>query len=320
MKLVQFKKPNGKLQTGMVQGDRIQLLRGEPSLYELVMAHFKSDRTLEQEVHELIEEKWEDYGTLIANNWLEAPISHPDPYRTWVTGTGLTHLGSATSRDTMHQKLKQSDPDELTDSMKMFQMGLKGGKMVDDTPGVQPEWFYKGNGLMVVAPGRPLISPSFALDGGEEPEIAGIYVNRPDGTPFRVGFAIGNEFSDHKMEKINYLYLAHSKLRQSSFGPEILLGELPKHLVGTSRVKEGSNVIWEKEFLTGEANMSHSIRNLEYHHFKYDLFRQAGDVHVHYFGTSVVSFADGIEVRNGQLFEIDIPELGRPLVNPFQQV
>jgi hypothetical protein len=220
----------------------------------------------------------------------------------------------------MHQKLASSDPDELTDSMKMFQMGLEGGKMNNGEPGVQPEWFYKGNGLCVVPSGKPLVSPSFALDGGEEPELAGLYLIDPDGKPFRAGFAIGNEFSDHKMEKINYLYLAHSKLRQSAYGPEMLISELPDHLQGRSAIKRGNAVIWEKEFLTGNANMSHNIENLEHHHFKYELFRQPGDVHVHYFGTAVASFADGIVVQDGDRFEISIPEFGKPLVNPLKQL
>ena len=52
--------------------------------------------------------------------------------------------------------------------------------------------------------------------------------------------------------------------------------------------------LWEKPFLTGEANMSHTLANLEHHHFKYALFRRPGDVHVHFFGTATLSFADGI--------------------------
>ncbi|MCC5935812.1 MAG: FAH family protein [Lunatimonas sp.] len=320
MRLIQFRDESNLTRVGRVSGERIQLLEGIASLYALVQTHFDTGKSLEHLVEEMIADASEDYETLLANNRLEVPLSHPDPYHTWVTGTGLTHLGSATSRDSMHQKLQLTDPDELTDSMKMVRMGLEGGKMQGEIPGVQPEWFYKGNGLMVVAPGQPLQAPAFALDGGEEPEIVGIYVNRPDGTPFRVGFAVGNEFSDHKMEKINYLYLAHSKLRPCSYGPEILIGELPKHLVGTCSVKEGTRTIWEKEFLTGEANMSHNIQNLEHHHFKYELFRQPGDVHVHYFGTSVLSFADGISLRDGQRFEIEIPSLGKPLINPFKQL
>ena len=38
--------------------------------------------------------------------------------------------------------------------------------------GVQPEWFYKGDGSCIVGTGAPLLSPDFALDGSEEPEIA----------------------------------------------------------------------------------------------------------------------------------------------------
>src|SRR3546814_3844378 len=60
-----------------------------------------------------------------------------------------------------------------TDSMKMFLMGVDGGKPADGGIGVQPEWFYKGDGAALIAPGAPLPSPDFALDAGEEPEIAG---------------------------------------------------------------------------------------------------------------------------------------------------
>lgn len=98
--------------------------------------------------------------------------------------------------------------------------------------GVQPEWFYKGNGTTAVAPGEPLVSPSFAEDGGEEPEMAGIYVISDKGVPFRLGFAVANEFSDHKTERVNYLWLAHSKLRQASFGPKSASARLPRIFAG----------------------------------------------------------------------------------------
>lgn len=128
-------------------------------------------------------------------------------------------------------------------------------------PGVQPEWFYKGNGTQAVAPGAALTSPSFARDGGEEPEIAGIYVIGASGVPHRIGFTLANEFSDHVTERVNYLFLAHSKLRPASFGPEIRLGDLPRDIQGTSRILRGGATLWEKPFLSGEDNMSHSIEN-----------------------------------------------------------
>ncbi|TJW21179.1 MAG: GguC protein, partial [Mesorhizobium sp.] len=68
------------------------------------------------------------------------------------------------------------------------------------------------------------------------PEVAGIYVIGDDGAPFRVGFTLSNEFSDHVTERVNYLFLAHSKLRNASFGPEILIGDLPSDVRGTSRI------------------------------------------------------------------------------------
>lgn len=244
------------------------------------------------------------------------PIHHNDPAHMHLTGTGLTHLGSASTRDAMHAEIDDAD---ATDSMKMFQMGLKDGRPKEGAIGVQPEWFYKGNGTMAVAPGQPLVSPDFALDGGEEPEIAGIYVVGPDGTPFRVGFALANEFSDHVTERMNYLFLAHSKLRPCSFGPEILVGELPADVQGTSRIVRGGETHWEKPFASGEANMSHTLANLEHHHFKYDVFCQPGDVHVHMFGTATLSFADGIKAQSGDVFEIQSPAFGMPLRNPLQE-
>ena len=57
-------------------------------------------------------------------------------------------------------------------------------------------------------------------------------------------------------------------------------------------------MLWEKPFLTGEENMCHSLDNLEYHHFKYAAHRVPGDVHLHFFGTATLSFADGIRVRS----------------------
>jgi hypothetical protein len=218
----------------------------------------------------------------------------------------------------MHQTATETREESLTDSMRIFRWGLEGGKPKSGDVGVQPEWFYKGDGSCVAAPGAPYPMPGFALDGGEEPEIAGLYIIGPDGSPYRVGFAIGNEFSDHVTERQNYLYLAHSKLRSCSYGPEALLGELPQDISGASRILRGGKIIWEKPFVSGEANMSHTIANLEHHHFKYAMFRRPADVHVHFFGTATLSFSDGLRSEQGDVFEIEAEGFGRPLRNPLQ--
>jgi len=294
------------------------LLRGSTTVYELALAAARAGTTLDHVIDERGLDETIDLAAAYADGRLHSPVSHPDPAHLHITGTGLTHLGSAATRDSMHKKLADDGEESLTDSMKMFRMGLEGGKPAAGEVGVQPEWFYKGNGIFAVAPGKPLKSPAFARDAGEEPEIAGIYVIGDDGTPFRIGFALSNEFSDHITERVNYLYLAHSKLRNASFGPEILVGPLPDDVRGTSRIKRGGKTMWEKPFLSGEGNMSHTIANLEHHHFKYGLFRQPGDVHVHMFGTATLSFADGIKAEAGDVFEIEAPAFGLPLRNPLE--
>ena len=293
------------------QGDAVRRVEGATTVLSLAQEALAAGTALADLVGRKGLGEAVDLAALAAEGALACPLTHPDPAHLHLTGTGLTHTGSAATRDAMHKGT------ELSDSMKMFNLGIEGGKPAAGEIGAQPEWFYKGNGASLAAPGDPLLSPDFALDAGEEPEIAGLYVIGEDGTPWRVGFALGNEFSDHVTERGNYLWLAHSKLRQASFGPEILVGDLPADLRGTSRIVRGGETVWEKPFLSGETNMSHSIANLEHHHFKYDLFRRPGDVHVHFFGTATLSFADEVQVADGDVFEIEAADFGLPLRNPL---
>ena len=323
MRLIQLVDDAGEARVGMIDQDgaRVRLLRSSRTTYALATTAIAANRDLEQQVAQEQGDESFDYATLLREDRVLTPLAHPDPAHLRVTGTGLTHLGSAATRDAMHQNLQDhANAGSLTDSMKVFQWGVEGGIPRQGRPGAQPEWFYKGDGSMVIAPGQALPSPDFALDGGEEPELVGLYLIGPDGTPHRLGFALGNEFSDHITERQNYLYLAHSKLRACAVGPELRTGPLPRDLSGTSRIRRGDTVLWEKTFLTGEDNICHSLENLEYHHFKYAAHRRPGDVHLHFFGTSTLSFADGIAVQPGDCFEIDLPALGAPLVNPLQTV
>jgi hypothetical protein len=315
MHLIQFEDEAGARAVAATEGGTTSVVTGAGSVYSLAREAADRGIGLRALVLEKGLGKAVDRAALARENRLLTPVDHPDPAHLYVTGTGLTHLGSASTRDAMHKSNQQQAEAPLTDSMKMFRMGLEGGKPAPGQVGVQPEWFYKGNGHTVVAPGAPIPSPAFAKDAGEEPEIAGIYLIGKDGTPFRLGFALGNEFSDHVTERVNYLFLAHSKLRFCSFGPELRVGELPGNVSGMSRILRGGKVVWEKPFLSGEDNMSHTIANLEYHHFKYDLFRQPGDIHIHMFGTATLSFADGIKTETGDVFEIEESQFGLPLRN-----
>jgi hypothetical protein len=318
MNLIQFFDHNGARAVGVVDKGETRVVNGATSVYELAQTALARHGGLAALIAEQGLGATVDRAAVLAEGRMLAPIDHPDPAHLYVTGTGLTHLGSAATRDAMHTANSGAAETGLTDTMKMFRMGLEGGKPADGFKGVQPEWFYKGNGYSVINPGHPIPSPGFALDAGEEPEIAGIYVIDQNGQPRRLGFALANEFSDHVTERVNYLYLAHSKLRACAFGPELRVGDLPAHIEGKSRIWRDGKVLWEKPFLSGEDNMSHTIANLEYHHFKYDLFRHPGDVHVHMFGTATLSFADGIKTQPDDIFEIEEAQFGAALRNPVR--
>jgi hypothetical protein len=313
LSLIQFRDIDGTRGVAAFDEAGPRRLRGIRTTLELAQTALASGRTLAQAIAAAGPSDEVDLDAVE----ILAPIDHPDSAHLIVSGTGLTHLGSAEGRDRMHRAAVENPAP--TDSMKMFLMGVGGGKPAPGQIGVQPEWFYKGDGTSLVPPGAPLVAPDFALDAGEEPEIAGVYVVDVDGSPVRIGYALGNEFSDHVTERTNYLLLAHSKLRQAALGAELLVGDLPADIRGKSRILRDGAVLWEKSFLSGEANMSHSIANLEGHHFKYALFRRPGDVHVHFFGTATLSFSDGIETKPGDVFEIEADPFRIPLRNPLER-
>jgi len=313
LRLIQLREDDGRriLAAADEQGS-VNRLEQVDSSYALAMRAIEQGRSLDELVSELLSDEVVDLRSAEAEGRLLPAIDHREPARLHLTGTGLTHLGSAEGRDKMH---KAAAAGATTDSMRMFLMGVEGGKSQDDRPGCQPEWFFKGDGGCLVGPGADLCSPDFALDGSEEPEIAGIYVIDGQGNPRRLGFALANEFSDHVTERHNYLWLAHSKLRPAALGAEILTGALPEDVRGISRILRDGEVLWEKPFLSGEANMSHSIANLEHHHFKYELCRRPGDIHVHFFGTATLSFADEVKTKEGDVFEIGAEPFELPLRN-----
>jgi hypothetical protein len=318
MLLIQYTTAAGERRVGILNDDAVTPVQGFASTLELAQAAIARGQGLAALADASASAAGtESFEAIAAEGRLLAPLDHPDAAHCYVTGTGLTHLGSADTRDAMHKKIG-GDVESLSDSMKMFRMGVEGGKPEAGSAGVQPEWFYKGDGSIVRAGGQALEMPDFSLDGGEEPEIAGLYVVGDDGQPWRLGFALGNEFSDHVTERQNYLYLAHSKLRNCGLGPALLVGELPEHVSGVSRIIGiDGQVRWEKDFFSGERNMSHTIANLEYHHFKYGLFNRPGDVHIHFFGTATLSFADNVQVSAGETFEIASPQFGPALRNPL---
>jgi hypothetical protein len=314
MRVIQYLDTAGEKAVGIVEGAVVAKVATYRSTYDAALAAIAKGVTLSALLDADRAGTTEDYDAIIAEKRIRLPIDHPEPARCLLTGTGLTHIGSADARDSMHVAMA-ADEHKLSDSMKMFRWGIEGGRPPAGQMGIQPEWFYKGDSSWLVAPEGDLRNPAFALGGGEEPELTGIYVISPDGVPFRVGFVLANEFSDHILEQKNYLWLAHSKLRVSSFGPELLLDKPAGTVNGRTRVLRGNEVVWEKEFVTGEDVMSHTIENLELHHFKYEQFRRPGDIHVHFLGAALLSFSSGFQAQPGDVFELSAEGFGRPLRN-----
>jgi hypothetical protein len=297
-----------------VEEPNLHLLSGVESVYDLANAALASRESITSFVDRQCTGDQLDYDSVYeaSSAWrLLVPIDHPEQARCLVSGTGLTHLGSAASRNAMHGK---SDA-QLTDSMRMFRAGLEGGRPPQGECGTPPEWFYKGTGAVLRACGEPLVVPSYAEDGGEEAEVAGVYVIDPDGRPCRIGMTAGNEFSDHKFEKTNYLNLAGSKLRTCAIGPELVVDPDFSFVAGHVTIARGGNVLWERAIATGEREMCHSLANIEHHHFKFEGHRRPGDVHVHFYGAPSLSFSDQVQLNAGDVMTVQFAGFGRPLRN-----
>ena len=321
MRLVQLLSPSKERKVALVVGSELEILDIFPSVYDLVFSSINNKKSVKEIVEGSLSGKKLNYDEVWngKGGWQWLPcFDHPrDVNKCMVTGTGLTHKASAENRDKMNAAAQDGSQ---TDSMKMYFMGEEGGKPGKGKVGVQPEWFYKGNGTVLKGHREDLEIPDYALDGGEEPEIAGIYVIDDQSTPVRIGFAIGNEYSDHVMEKINYLYLAPSKIRSCSIGPELIIDEdIFDDLSGRVVIYRDEKVLWEKEIKTGEAHMAHSLENLEYHHFKYSNHRVPGQVHIHYFGTGAFSYGAGIKLKQGDQMFIDWPKMGKGLLNGVKE-
>lgn len=318
IRLLQLRHPSVGRRVALVNdGAELRLLNAA-SVYELAQGALSSGERLAQSVLARLSDETISYNDVYAgqSDWSILPcFHHPDePSRCLVSGTGLTHKGSASDRQAMHAPAES----ELTDSMKMYRWGLDGGRPQNGEVGVPPEWFYKGSGTILRGHGEPLVVPSFGEDGGEEAEIAGVYLIDQSGQPRRVGMTTANEFSDHVVERRNYLYLAPSKLRTCAIGPELVIDRDFGSVRGVAAIERGGQRIWTKEIATGEDNMCHSLANIEHHHFKYEPHRRPGDVHIHFFGAAALSFGEGLRLEDGDVMIVAFDGFGRALRNPIR--
>ncbi|MES0884099.1 AraD1 family protein [Roseibium sp. SCP14] len=279
-------------------------------LRSLALQAIEENKSIVDLVAEKQSDEVVDLKAALDENRVCVPIDHPDPAHLYVSGSGLSH-GSWLE---LEGEL-ESDESKWPDHLKTLVQGKRGGKPAKGELGAQPEWFYKGTGDILVAPGGAVEHPFFGDGPGEEAEIAGIYIIGPDNEPFCVGYCLGNEFSDEQMYFKNVYHLAQSKKRNVSLGPEVLIGDLPKNIKARISLERGGKQCWQAEFRTGEDNMLHSLDNIEAHYFKYRKWYRPGDIHVLYFGNAVMSTCQDQVVEDGDVFRYECDLFGLPLVN-----
>ena len=194
MHLVQIQNATRR-RVAVVREPDLVALREVDSTVALAERALSEKRRLSELAASLMTDETMSYDAIFdgKSDWkLLPPIDCPgNPHRVHVSGTGLTHLGSARDRQAMHVAATALEQAQMTDSMRMFEWGRQQGRPASGEIGIAPEWFYKGDGSILQAPFGPLPIPGFAEDGGEEAEVAAIYMVANDGTPWRIGMASG---------------------------------------------------------------------------------------------------------------------------------
>jgi hypothetical protein len=81
------------------------VLGGVESVYALAMKAADDGKTITEATQDIAVTDSILYDQVWNTGRLLPSILHPDPAHLFVTGTGLTHLGSGSTRDSMHQKV-----------------------------------------------------------------------------------------------------------------------------------------------------------------------------------------------------------------------
>ena len=156
MRLVQIQKETGERRVGVVEETRLRLLREYATLYDAATAALQRGERLADFLTTHLSAVTLDYEALYAgqSEWrLLPPFDCPmEPARCLVSGTGLTHRKSADNRHAMHRA--DSPQPTVTDSMRIYQWGVEGGRPEPGSIGAQPEWFYKGSGVHIASAWR----------------------------------------------------------------------------------------------------------------------------------------------------------------------
>lgn len=125
MNIIQFENQHQQRAVGIVENNTVKPVNQVETVRDLALMAIENKLSLEQQIKQLgfASENY-DYAQLLDKRQVLPPLDHPDTAHCFVSGTGLTHLGSASTRDKMHQQ-NSTDTASVTDTMRIFQLGIE---------------------------------------------------------------------------------------------------------------------------------------------------------------------------------------------------
>ena len=108
MRAIQFRSEDGERHVGLIEadGEHARTLVGVSTMYETAMRALRERQSLPALIARLATGPVVDYGRLLKEGKVLQPLDHPEPARFLITGTGVTHIGSADARNKMHVAAK----------------------------------------------------------------------------------------------------------------------------------------------------------------------------------------------------------------------
>ena len=105
LRLVQILSADGERCVATVsEGGPAWRVKGSNTVLALAQAAIDAKSTLKNLVDAAGRAETIDLGAALRQGRVLAPVDHADPARVFLTGTGLTHLGSADARDKMRSR------------------------------------------------------------------------------------------------------------------------------------------------------------------------------------------------------------------------